>query len=156
MREILGLFFLLFGLFFCVMGVIGNVRLPDVFTRLHSTGKVSLMGILGLTIASALIVPESAPKAIVLGALILFSAPVAAQAIARSAYRDGCAIVGLMQDDLSVQYIDFPYNYTLGEEVPWVGEVESTPVVNSIEIDTETPDIDQALYGEENGGSQAD
>lgn len=119
MLEILGVIFLLFGLFFCVMGVVGNIRLPDVFTRLHATSKVSSMGILGVMIASALLLPETAPKAIVLGVLVLFSAPVASQAIARSAYRDGCAMVGLQQDDLAVEYIDFSYNYTIGEVVSW-------------------------------------
>ncbi len=119
MLEILGVIFLCFGLFFCVMGVIGNIRLPDVFTRLHATSKVSSMGILGVMVASALLLPETAPKAIALGVLVLFSAPVASQAIARSAYRDGCAMVGLQQDDLAVEYIDFSYNYTIGEAVPW-------------------------------------
>ncbi len=77
------------------------------------------MGVLGLVLASVLLLPASAPKAIALGVLILFSAPVASQAIARSGYRDGCAIVGLMQNDLDVQYIDFPYNYTIGEPLPY-------------------------------------
>lgn len=144
MLEIVGAFFLIFGLFFCIMGVIGNIRLPDVFTRLHATSKVSSMGILGLMIASALIVPDSAPKAITLGVLVLFSAPVASQAIARSAYRDGCAMVGLLQDDLAVQYIDFAYNYTIGEAVPWANETQDP----NIEIDTHTPDIDEQLYND--------
>lgn len=124
MLEALGIFFLLFGAFFCAMGVIGNIRLPDVFTRLHATSKVSSMGILGLVLASALIIPESAPKAVALGILVIFTAPVASQAIARAAYRDGCDMVGLLQNDLAVQYVDFPYNYTIGEPIPWVEEEE--------------------------------
>ncbi len=119
MVAALGTFFLVFGLFFCVVGVWGNIRLPDVFTRLHATSKVSSMGVLGLVLASTLLLPASAPKAIALGVLILFSAPVASQAIARSGYRDGCAVVGLMQNDLDMQYIDFPYNYTIGEPLPY-------------------------------------
>jgi multicomponent Na+:H+ antiporter subunit G len=133
--QIIGIFFLLFGLFFCVMGVIGNIRLPDVFTRLHATSKVSLMGIFGLVTASALLVPGSAPKAIALGVLVLLSSPVAAQAIARSAYRDGCAMVGLQQNDLTVQYIDFPYNYTLGEPVPWAEASEREPMMDLGDVD---------------------
>jgi len=119
MLALSGICFLLVGLFFCVVGVIGNIRLPDVFTRLHATSKVSSVGMLGLVLGSALLVPASAPKAIALGVLILLSAPVASQAIARSGYRDGCAIVGLMQNDLEVQEIDFPYNYTIGEPLPY-------------------------------------
>ncbi len=118
MLALIGALVLLIGVFFTVIGVWGAIRLPDVFTRLHASSKVSSVGILGLLIASALLLPESAPKAIALGVLILFSAPVASQAIARSAYRDGCNIVGLMQNDLDVQYIDFAFNYTIGEEPP--------------------------------------
>ncbi|MBW4437145.1 MAG: monovalent cation/H(+) antiporter subunit G [Pleurocapsa minor GSE-CHR-MK-17-07R] len=142
MLQLIGVFFLVFGVFFCVMGVIGNIRLPDIFTRLHATSKVSSMGILGLMVASALLVPDSASKAIALGVLVLFSAPVASQAIARSAYRDGCAMVGLAQDDLAVQYIDFSYNYTIGEEVPW----QASP--DEPEIDPDDPaNVDEQLFG---------
>jgi multicomponent Na+:H+ antiporter subunit G len=119
MIAFLGIIFLLLGLFFCVVGVYGNIRLPDVFTRLHATSKVASVGMLGLLVGSALLVPDSAPKAVALGVLILFSAPVASQAIARSGYRDGCAVVGLLQNDLDVQVIDFPYNYTIGEPLPY-------------------------------------
>jgi len=126
MLEVVGVLILLAGVFFSVVGVWGAVRLPDVFTRLHASSKVSSIGILGLVIASALLLNETAPKAIALGILILFSAPVASQAIARAAYRDGCNIVGLMQNDLNVQYIDFAFNYTIGQDVPTDGD-ETNP-----------------------------
>ena len=138
MLQIIGIIFLIFGGFFCVMGVIGNIRLPDVFTRLHATSKVSSVGILGLVIGSAFLIPDSAPKAIFLGILVLFSSPVASQAIARSAYRDGCAMVGLLQNDLAVQYIDFPYNYTIGEPIPWSAEAEMEQLVDLGDVDLPT------------------
>lgn len=125
MVALLAVGFLLLGVFFSVMGVVGNIRLPDVFTRLHATSKVSSVGILGLVLASALLVPASAPKALALGLLVLFSAPVASQAIARSGYRDGCAVVGLLRNDLEVVYVDFPYNYTIGEPLPWDEDEEA-------------------------------
>jgi multicomponent Na+:H+ antiporter subunit G len=143
MREAIGVFFLLFGLFFCVMGVIGNIRLPDVFTRLHATGKVSSMGIIGLVVASSLLLPGSAPKAILLGILVFLSAPVASQAIARTAFRDGCVIVGLVQNDLAMQYIDFPYNYTIGEVVPWLKELEDEPAENFDAFDHAPEGVEQ-------------
>lgn len=120
--ELIGAIILLVGVFFTVIGVWGSIRLPDVFTRLHASSKVSSIGILGLLIASALLLHETAPKTVALGVLILFSAPVASQAIARSAYRDGCTIVGLLQNDLDVQYVDFAFNYTIGEDVPDAGD----------------------------------
>ncbi len=106
--QALGVFFLLFGLFFSTMGVIGNIRLPDIFTRLHATGKVSMMGILGLALASALLVPATTPKAIALGVLVLFAAPVSTHAIARAAYYNGCAMVGLQYNDLAAHAATMP------------------------------------------------
>jgi monovalent cation/proton antiporter, MnhG/PhaG subunit len=157
MLEALGIFFLLFGAFFCAMGVIGNIRLPDVFTRLHATSKVSLMGIVGLLLASALLLPESAPKAVALGILVIFSAPVASQVIARAAYRDGCDMVGLLQNDLAVQYIDFPYSYTIGEPVPWIEEQEEEAPLDfgdadlpaePTEMETETEVMEESTESE--------
>lgn len=141
MTGLIALFFLLVGGFFCIMGVVGNLRLPDVFTRLHATSKITSIGMVSLVIASALLVPESTPKAIVLSVFIILTSPVASQAISRTAYRDGCAIVGLVQNDLSVQYVDFPYNYTIGEEVPWAHEADD----DEIHIDLELPEDDQPL-----------
>lgn len=115
MLQILGVFFLIFGLFFSVMGVIGNIRLPDLFTRLHATGKVSIMGILGLALASALLVPETTPKAIALGVLVLFAAPVSTHAIARAAYYNGCALVGLQYNDLAAQTGTMPSAQPYGD-----------------------------------------
>lgn len=147
MGEVIGIFFLLVGLFFCVMGVIGNIRLPDVFTRLHATGKVSSIGIIALVIASSLLLPGSAPKAILLGILVFLSAPVASQSIARTAFRDGCVIVGLVQNDLAVQYIDFPYNYTIGEPIPWA-VVEAEEPHESFEEFDHAPEEGEPEEGE--------
>jgi multicomponent Na+:H+ antiporter subunit G len=116
---VIGVLFLLFGMAFFLIGVIGNVRLPDIFTRLHASGKLSTMGIFGLVVASAFLVEGTAVKAAALFGLMVIAAPVAAQAIARAAFRDGCEIVGLERNDLAMNYIDFPYNYTVGEPVPW-------------------------------------
>jgi multicomponent Na+:H+ antiporter subunit G len=35
----------LVGTFFSVVGIIGLVRLPDVYARMHATGKVSSFGV---------------------------------------------------------------------------------------------------------------
>src|SRR5690606_8064531 len=124
-----------------------NIRLPDVFTRLHASSKVSSMGIIGLVIASCLLLPGSAPKAILMGLMVFLSAPVASQAIARTAFRDGCVVVGLVQNDLAVQYIDFPYNYTIGEPVPWVVEEQEEPHESFDEFD-HAPEGQQDEEGE--------
>lgn len=100
MLAILGLLGLLLGLSFSLIGVLGSIRLPDVFLRLHAASKISSLGMLGLLLGSAALLPATAPKALALGVFVLVSAPIASQAIARAAYRDGCMLVGLEQNDL--------------------------------------------------------
>ena len=43
-RDILILIFLLGGLFFYVVGVVGLICMPDVFCRMHATTKCDTMG----------------------------------------------------------------------------------------------------------------
>jgi hypothetical protein len=121
MQTFIGVAFLCFGVFFFVMGIFG------------------------LVIATIFLLPETAPKAIALGVLVLFSAPVSTQAIARSAYRDGCMMVGLVRDDLSVQYVDYSYNYTIGDDVS-----DNDPEVRVLESDIEVSgaitDDEEAVY----------
>jgi monovalent cation/proton antiporter MnhG/PhaG subunit len=100
MLAILGTLTLCVGLGFTLIGVLGSIRLPDVFLRLHAASKVSSLGMIGLLLGSALLLPETAPKALALGIFVLISAPIASHAIARAAYRDGCLLVGLEQNDL--------------------------------------------------------
>lgn len=84
--EILGIIALLLGVFFCVVGIIGMIRLPDVYSRIHASGKVSVLGIVGLLIGVAFLMPSTAPKAIVLTLFLVITSPVASHAIARAAY----------------------------------------------------------------------
>jgi monovalent cation/proton antiporter MnhG/PhaG subunit len=100
MLAILGVLALALGLAFSLIGVLGSIRLPDVFLRLHAASKVSSLGMFGLLLGSALLLPDTAPKALALGVFVLVSAPIASHAIARAAYRDGCILVGLEQNDL--------------------------------------------------------
>ena len=48
MMELLGVIAIWFGMFFCVVGVIGLGRMPDVYCRLHASGKVTTVGLCGL------------------------------------------------------------------------------------------------------------
>ena len=43
---------LLGGLFFLVVGVIGLVRLPDIYHRMHAVSKCSTLGLVGLLLAA--------------------------------------------------------------------------------------------------------
>lgn len=50
--EIVVSFFLIMGAFFMLVGSIGMVRLPDLFTRLHAPTKSSTLGLGGFLIAA--------------------------------------------------------------------------------------------------------
>ena len=43
-KEILSSVFIISGIFFYLVGVVGLLRLPDVFSRLHATTKCDTLG----------------------------------------------------------------------------------------------------------------
>ena len=67
--EILGLVVLFIGVIFCALGVVGIMRFPDVYTRLHAAGLISTLGIVALGIGASLLMPSLTLKMI---ALVLF------------------------------------------------------------------------------------
>ncbi len=85
--EAVGLFWIVFGVFFSFVGVLGVLRLPDVYTRLHATGKVASLGVFGLVLGSAFIAPQTALKVIMLAVFIIFSGPVTSHAIGAAVHR---------------------------------------------------------------------
>jgi len=99
--EIITITGVVLGVFFSVVGVIGMIRLPDVYTRIHASGKVSTLGIFGLLLATAALQPEQALKAVVLFFFLLFTTPVASHAIASAAHRQGVARTNCTRDDLA-------------------------------------------------------
>ena len=98
--EVVGLIALWFGVFFCVVGIVGMLRLPDVFSRIHASGKVSALGIVGLLVGAAFLVPSVTPKVIVFTLFLVITSPVASHAIAIAAYKQGVARNGAVRDDL--------------------------------------------------------
>lgn len=101
--EWIALIFIAIGVFFSVVGVLGVMRMPDVYTRLHASGKVSMLGLFGLLIGVALLMPEIAPKLIGLGLFLLITSPVASHSIAAAAYRSGVPLARASRDDLAAK-----------------------------------------------------
>jgi multicomponent Na+:H+ antiporter subunit G len=99
--ELIGLLFILIGVFFSSVGVLGIVRLPDVYTRIHSSGKVATLGIFGLIIGTAILQPETTVKLIALGLFLLMTSPVGSHAIAAAAHRSGVPLARFDRDDLA-------------------------------------------------------
>jgi multicomponent Na+:H+ antiporter subunit G len=88
------------GTAFSLIGVIGFIRLPDVYTRLHATGKVSVFGVVLLLVAATLLTPLGAGKAAVLILLLILGAPTASHALASTAWRTGIKPRRLIRNDL--------------------------------------------------------
>ena len=82
-----------FGLavFFGIMGNIGVIVFPDVFTRLHASSKCSTTSVLSLLIGSMLITGFSSMtgRIAVIMLFFLITSPVASHIVGRSAWRRG-------------------------------------------------------------------
>lgn len=106
---LLGVALLWGGVIFSALGILGMIRFPDVYCRLHASGKVSTLGLFGLLLGAALIMPSLALKAIALGIFIVITTPVASHAIALAAYRLGVPLYNKEQgarDDLAGRVTD--------------------------------------------------
>ena len=75
------------GAFFTIVGCLGLVRMPSLYTRMHAASVTDTLGA-GLLLAGMLI--EAGPnlvgaKLVMLGLLIFFSSPAATHALAQAA-----------------------------------------------------------------------
>ena len=92
---------ILIGTFFSVVSVLGWIRLPDVYTRLHLTGKQSVFGAVNLLIAAAVWTPVSWAEALVLIFFLLVAGPATAHSMGSAAYRIGLPRESAVRDDLA-------------------------------------------------------
>lgn len=78
------------GIFFFVIGVVGLLRLPDVYSRMHATTKCDTLGAGLILFALALYsgVSNASIKLLFMIAFIWLTNPTAAHVIARAAYRN--------------------------------------------------------------------
>jgi multicomponent Na+:H+ antiporter subunit G len=80
------------GVGFSLSGVVGILRMPDVYCRIQCSSKTITMGalpaLLGLVVGEG---PFSAwgSRALLVGVLLLIVNPAASHALARAAYKDG-------------------------------------------------------------------
>ncbi|MGE0874962.1 MAG: monovalent cation/H(+) antiporter subunit G [Burkholderiales bacterium] len=79
------------GGFFCVVGGIGMLRMPDFYTRMHAASLVETMGagliLAGLALQAGFTLV--AAKLAVIGLLIFFASPTATHALAKAALARG-------------------------------------------------------------------
>jgi multicomponent Na+:H+ antiporter subunit G len=80
------------GLAFSLSGVVGILRMPDVYSRIQCSSKTITMG--ALPVLAALVVAEGpvspyGSRALLVAVLLLVLNPVASHALARAAYKAG-------------------------------------------------------------------
>jgi multicomponent Na+:H+ antiporter subunit G len=98
--QIIALAAVISGTMFSIFGVLGLIRLPDVYTRLHATGKVGLFGVVLLLIGDVVLTPLGLSKGLVLIILLMIGGPATSHALASAAYRSGIPMRHAIRDDL--------------------------------------------------------
>ena len=79
------------GSVFCIIGAVGVIRMPDVFTRMHAASLIETMGagmiLLGLGFQAGLTLV--ALKLFIIFAFLFFTNPTTTHALARALYHAG-------------------------------------------------------------------
>jgi multicomponent Na+:H+ antiporter subunit G len=99
--QFIALIAVIIGTLFSVIGILGLIRLPDVYSRLQATGKVAVFGVVLLLVAAAAWTPLSWGRALLLISLLMVAGPVTSHAIASAAYRIGIPMKQAIRDDLA-------------------------------------------------------
>ena len=79
------------GVFFMVVGTVGILRMPDIYTRLHAAGMTDTMGAGFLLAGMALQVEPSliTVRLVLIYLFLLFTSPIGTHALARAALVGG-------------------------------------------------------------------
>ena len=89
--DLLSALLVLAGGFFLIVGGLGLVRLPDLFTRLHAAGVGDTLGV-GLFVLGFMLLVDFGSVTLKLGLVLLFillTSPVATHALAKAALHGG-------------------------------------------------------------------
>lgn len=89
--EYIAIAFLFGGFFFLFVGVVGLLRLPDVYTRMHAMGKCDTLGAGLILVALMLLIWDvtNITKLILILAMIATINPIITHLIAKTAYNRG-------------------------------------------------------------------
>jgi multicomponent Na+:H+ antiporter subunit G len=82
---------LMAGVAYCVVGAIGLLRMPDLYTRMHAASVTDTLGA-GLILAGLMLQAGFSlvtAKLLIIAMLILLTSPTATHALARAAYLRG-------------------------------------------------------------------
>lgn len=99
---------ILLGTAFSVVAVIGYIRLPDVYCRLHATGKVGVFGVTLLLGAAIALGAQQWEKGLLLMLFLLLAGPATSHALASAAHRMGIPLRRSARNDLAPADRDGP------------------------------------------------
>lgn len=89
--DVAAVVFMLGGLFFFFTGTVGLLRFPDVYTRMHATGKSDTLGaqlmLIGIAIANGWSL--TSVKLILIFVFLMLANPTATHAMIRAAVGSG-------------------------------------------------------------------
>ena len=86
---------LLAGLYFCLAGTIGVLKMPDAFSRMQASTCIPTMGIICVCLAGILYAAfvkgsaADAVKILLIGVMVVVTNPIGSRAIAKGAYKCG-------------------------------------------------------------------
>ncbi len=93
LRDIVSWVLLLSGGAFCIIGGLGLLRLPDVYSRMHAAGITDTLGT-GLVLAGLMVQGGFSlvtVKLFLILAFLLYTSPTSTYALANAAYQRGLA-----------------------------------------------------------------
>ena len=102
-NETTGMIFIYIGVLFDFLGVLGLLRMPDIYNRLQASTKCVTFGTAGILFGVFIMQGFSnfGFKALIGIVFIFLTAPVAAHAISRAAHRSG---IKLTKESIVDQY----------------------------------------------------
>ena len=79
-----------------IIGALGLVRLPDVYSRIHASGIVDTAGVALMVLGMVLLAPSwlVVVKLVLVGVFLFFTSPISGHAIAQVARDQGVKPVG--------------------------------------------------------------
>jgi multicomponent Na+:H+ antiporter subunit G len=87
--QILGCIFVSIGAIFLLLGAIGIIRMPDIYSRLQAGTKASTMGSIGMLLGVGFLEPSWIFKILIIIFFVMISNPISSHAIARGSCRSG-------------------------------------------------------------------
>jgi multicomponent Na+:H+ antiporter subunit G len=84
--AIAGMIFLFIGAIFSFLGILGVIRMPDVFNRLQAGTKATTLGFLSLTVGVFFLEPSWWAKLLVIAFFVVLTNPIGSHNLARASH----------------------------------------------------------------------